>query len=169
MAKKVLLKIASPMTGDPTQPSIQEEKYFGRSKTPMDLSFDVRDRLSELIGKGNVLNPDEKAGIYRNLVSTLGKDKADKVMNHAFIFNSRSDVQKLPIEEKLKAFYALGSNDPEVTEIISKTKNLGYGVLPGFRSSISQMNQEIAGKTPIMETSAINPELQKRVMLKIKK
>lgn len=170
MAKKVILKVASPYSGDPVKGDIEGEKMLlSKNKPQIDLNIDLRDRLAELVGKGNTLSSDDKAAIYGNLVATLGKDKAQKVLNHTFIFNSRPDVQKLPIEEKLKAFYTMGSNDPDVMEMITRTKNLGYGILPGFRGSSSFINQQLSGRIPTTEIGAVNPELQRKVMLKVKK
>lgn len=155
MAKTVKIKVA-PATGVPVVPNRGE--------------FDVRDRLAELVGKGNALNPDDKAAIYGSLVSSLGKEKAEKVMTHAYIFNNRPDVVKLPLEDKLKAFYTIGSNDPDVNALISKSKTLGYGALPGFRQSSSAMNQQLSGQVPVAAGSGVtNPEAQRRVMVQVRK
>ena len=162
---KVLLKV-----GDPAPASDGGEKaILSTNKPVIDKSFDLRDRLAELVGKGNVLSTDDKAAIYGSLVGLLGKDKAQKVMNHAYIFNSRPDVQKLPLEEKIKSFYTVGSNDPDVMEVIGKTKSLGYGVVPGFRESSSDINQQLSGRVPVVASSSVSPEIQKKVMLRIGK
>lgn len=167
---KVTLKVAKPTTGDPVSPGTTKESMLLTTSKPVtDQKFDLRDRLAELVGKGNTLAPDDKAAIYGNLVTMLGKDKAQKVMNHAFIFNSRPDVQKLGLEDKLKSFYTIGSNDPEVMEVIGKTKNLGYGVVPGFRSSSSDANQQLQGRTTPVVSAAPVEEIKKKVMLRVGK
>ena len=157
MAKAVRIKVV-PTTGAPTVPNKGE--------------FDIRDRLAELIGKGNTLTPDDKAAIYGSLVSSLGKDKAEKVMSHAYIFNNRSDIVKLPLEDKIKAFYTIGSNDPDVNAVIAKSKTLGYGTLPGFRQSASSINQGLSGQAPLaatVPTATINPEAQRKIMVRVNK
>lgn len=165
--KKVLLKI-SPAAGDPIKKV--GDTILPSNKSKYDQEFDIRDRLAELVGKGNALMPDDKAAILGNLVSTLGKDRAMKVMNHAYIFNQRPDIVKLPLEERLKAFYTIGSNDPDVNALITRSKALGYGSVPGFRQSSSSINQELSGHVPSTATaSAMNPEIQKRIILKINK
>lgn len=166
--KKVLLKVA-PTTGDPVKGKQEETTTYSSSKPQIDLDFDIRDRLSELVGKGNALKPDDKVAIYRNLVSSLGEQKAQKVMNHAFIFNQRPDVQALPVEDKLRTFYTMGSNDPDVNGLISRSKSLGYGTVSGFRSSSSDLNQSMQRPMPAASTAGINPDVQKRIMLKISK
>jgi hypothetical protein len=166
MAKKIMLKVA---TGDPVKGGTSEEKMIlspTRSKAALD--FDIRDRLSELVGKGNGLLPDDKIAIYKNLATTLGDEKARKVMDHAFLFNQRPDIQGLPVEEKIRAFYNVGSNDPEVGGLIARSKSLGYGALAGFRSSSSNLNQQLVGRAPVVTASAA-PEIKKRVMLKVTK
>lgn len=129
MAKKVMIRVNK-----------------GGTPIPTDTKFDLRDVLSGLVAKGNILNPDDKAALYGSLVSNIGQENAQKIMNHAYLFNQRSDIQRLPLEEKIKTFYTIGSNDPYVNDVISKTKTLGYGVLPGFRQSASDINQEMSGQ-----------------------
>lgn len=151
MAKsKVMLKIAN----------------GGNPKVPVSADFDIRDQLTALVGKGNVLSPDDKAAIFGSLVARVGKDNATKIMDHAYIFNQRPEVQRLPLEEKIKSFYSVGSNDPYVNDMIAKSKSLGYGVLPGFRGSSSALNQELSGVVRPVTTVAVNPEVQRKIMLR---
>lgn len=168
MAQKIMLKVA-PTTGDPIKSGdVQESSYLTHGRTTIDRDLDLRDRLMELVGKGNVLKPDDKAGIYGNLTRLVGNDAAQKLMNHAYIFNTRPDVQNLKPEEKINAFYTIGSGDPYVQGVIAKTKSLGYGVGPGFRTSQSQINQQLAGKTPT--TAMTQPtEQQRKIMIQVKK
>lgn len=163
---KVLLKVA-PNAGDPAKGS--DGLILTAQKPQIDTDFDIRDRLAELVGKGNALGADDKAAIYGSLVSALGKEKAAKIMNHAYIFNQRGDMQTLPLEERLKSLYTIGSNDPEIAQILAKTKSLGYGVVPGLRESSSALNQELVGRTQPVATTSISPELQKKIMLRVNK
>lgn len=139
----------------------------GDPKVPVKSDFDIRDKLAELIGSGNALTPDNKMAIYGSLVSSLGKEKANKLMDHAFIFNSRNDLKALPLEDRLRRFYDVGSSDPEISEIIGKSKSLGYGVLPGFRQSASSLNQELSGAIQPVATLSPNQEAQSRIMLRV--
>lgn len=164
MAKKVMLKVAK---SDPVKGGIEEKVILSPTRSKGALEFDVRDRLSELVGKGNALLPDDKAAIYSNLVTTLGEQKARKVMDHAYLFNQRPDVQGLPTEEKIRAFYSIGSNDPDVGGLIARSKSLGYGALAGFRSSSSNLNQQLAGRAPIVAPT--ESEIKRKVMLSVKK
>lgn len=166
---KVLVKV-SPKTGDPAVPKVGEEKLmYSPSRSKAALDFDIRDRISELVGKGNALMPDDKAAIYSNLTDVLGQEKARKIMDHAYLFNSRPDVQGLPVEEKIKSFYTIGSNDPSVQELIQKTKALGYGPVQGFRTSHSTGNQQLTGAIPVVAATDASPEVKKKVMIKVKK
>lgn len=157
MAKAVRIKVA-PTTGTPTIPNKGD--------------FDIRDRLAELVGKGNALAPDDKAAIYGSLVASLGKDKAEKVMSHAYLFNNRPDIVKLPSEDKIRAFYTIGSNDPDVNAIISKSKTLEYGPIAGFRQSASSINQGLSGQAPLLTTApgaTVSPEVQRKIMVRVNK
>src|SRR4030095_16584607 len=135
-------------------------------KKPMiERSMDIRDRLSELIGKGSAMKPDDRNAVFADLSDMVGIDKARKIMDHAAVFNQRTDIQKLPLEDKLNAFYTIGSSDPDVNSIMSKSKSLGYGVLPGFRNSISQINQELAGRL-LPSSMPLNQNAANKVILK---
>lgn len=157
---KVSPKIGNPTVGDVMIPA---------GKTQTDADLDLRDRLAELVTKGNTLSPDDKAAIYGGLTSMLGKDKAQKIMTHAYIFNARPEIQKLGLDDKLRSFYTVGSNDPDVQAVLGKTKNLGYGVVPGFNRSSSSLNQEIQGQIQPQTITALNPEVQKKVLLRVSK
>jgi len=165
MAKTVVLKVAK--AGDPVKPTPKKEIAVASGDTVMDADFDLRDRLSELATKGNTLNPDDKAAIYLSLSKSLGQDRAQKLMTHAYLFNAKPEVQRLSPEEKLKSFYSIGSNDPDVQELIGRTKNLGYGVVPGFRGSTSVLNQATQRGTADQQVGTVDPEVRRRVMLRI--
>lgn len=167
MAKTVRVKV-SPKTGDPTKGVVEEKAIYSATRPKQAVEFDIRDRLAALVGKGNSLLPDDKAAIYGTLATSLGEQKARKVMDHAYLFNQRPDVQGLPVEEKIRAFYNIGSNDPDVGSLIAQSKSLGYGPLQGFRTSSENMNQQLAGRIPATAV-AVDPEIKKRVMVKVKK
>lgn len=168
MATKVKVKIA-PKTGDPAKGVVEEKAIYSATRPKQAVEFDIRDRLSALVGKGNALLPDDKASIYSTLVASLGEQKARKIMDHAYLFNQRPDVQQLPVEDKLRAFYTIGSNDPDVGSVIARSKSLGYGPLQGFRTSSDNMNQQLAGRIPATGDMAVDSEIKKRVMVKVKK
>lgn len=165
---KVLVKVA-PKAGDPTKPTSGSDMYITGNKSRIDQDFDLRDKLAELAVRGNSLNPDDKAAIYGYLTTNLGKDRAMKLMNHAYIFNTRPDVQRLSPEEKLKSFYTIGSSDPDVMDLIKRTKNLGYGILPGYRESISDLNQATQRGDVAPLVQGVAPEVRERVKLQIRK
>lgn len=160
---KIVVKVAPP-SGDPVKSDQGTVITPTRGKAESDL--DLRDRLAELVGKGNNLSPDDKAAIYGNLSTMIGQDKARKIMTHAYIFNSRPDVQKLGLEDKLRSFYTIGSNDPEVMDVLGRTKNLAQGVVPGMRSSVSSLNQQIQSGQPT-QIATVSPEIQKKVKVRL--
>lgn len=165
MAKKILLKIGP----GGNQNKAADEKMLLTTHGPLDKSFDIRDHLAALVGKGNTISPDDKAAIYSDLINNLGKDKAIKVMNHAYIFNQRPEVQRLPLDDKLRSFYSIGSNDADVNDIMSKSKSLGYGPVQGFRESSFNINQVLNGKVPSDAVTTTDPSLRKRVLLTVSK
>jgi hypothetical protein len=164
MAKKVLLKVGA---GDPTPTYKKDAIYSNRGQ--FDTFLDLRDKLAELAVQGRNLHPDDRAAIYGYFANALGPERAQKVITHAQLFNSRPDVQGLSPEEKLKSFYTIGSNDPDVQQLITKTKSLGYGVIPGYRGSSSAINQATQQGNYNNAVGAIDPMSQKKVMLRVGK
>jgi len=161
MEKKVVLKVAPP-SGDPKTDSRKDVIYSDRGK--FETFLDLRDKLAELAVQGRNLHPDDRAAIYGYFTNALGPERAQKIITHAQLFSGRPDVQGLSPEEKLKSFYTIGSSDPDVQQLISKTKNLGYGVIPGYRGSASAINQAAQQGDYNNLSSASN-----RVMLKVRK
>jgi hypothetical protein len=158
MAKKVVVRVAPP-SGDPVK---EGQGVTYTSREPMARKLDIRDMLAELVGKGNAMSANDRTAIFSYLTSQIGQDKATKVMNHAYLFNQRPDVLKLPVEDKLKSFYTIGSNDPDVNQVIDKSRSLGYGVLPGFRNSSSAINQQLSGMIPASAGLLGDPSLQRK-------
>lgn len=159
-----------PGSGDPAPAAtVTDAMVLSPNKPKIDQQFDLRDRLAELVAKGNSLNTDDKSAIMGSLAGKYGKDLAMRIMNHAYIFNQRPDVQKLPMEDKLKAFYTIGSNDPGVHDVINSVKNLSYGVVPGFRSSVSEGVQAARGTVPTVAATTDKPEIKKEIRLRLTK
>lgn len=157
-----------PTSGDPVV-TTDNNMVLLPGKTTPEIGFDLRDRLAELAVKGHMLKPDDKAAMLGYLTSTLGKDKAQKLMTHAYIFNQRPEVQRLSPEEKIRAYYTIGSNDPDIMDVINKTRNLGYGPLEGFRTSHSQLNQAVQQGTYDNPVGQINTNIPKKVMVRVSK
>lgn len=141
----------------------------GDPKVPGTKDFDVRDKLADLVIRGNSIVPDEKKAIYSSLITALGEDKARKIMDHAYIFNTRPEVQGLPLEQRLNSFYTIGSNDPDVMDVLTRSKSLGYGILPGMRNSSSSLQQEATGRVRPVDVISDNPELRRKVMIQVRK
>ena len=161
---KIIVKV--PKAGDPIKPTTS---IIPANRSTIDQDFDMRDTLASLAVKGNSLNPDDRMALLGSLTTSLGREKAEKLLTHAYIFNSRPEIQKLSPEEKIRSFYTIGSSDPDIQGIISRSKGLGYGVLPGFRESASDLNQAIRRDDVGTGSIAANPEVQKRIRLRIGK
>lgn len=156
-------------TGDPVKPKMIGDVVIPENRTQTDVDFDLRDTLASLAVKGNSLSADDRQALMGSLTSTLGRERAEKLLTHAYIFNSKPEIQGLSPEEKIKSFYTIGSNDPDVQAVIGRTKNLGYGVVPGFRESVSDLNQAIRRGDVGTAAVAVNPEVQRRIRLRIGK
>lgn len=136
------------VSGDPKKKTgeVVEETFIAPGKTPLDTTADIRDIISGMAGGGYTsLSDSAAAANYSRLRTLLGDAKANKLMTHIFIQNQRPGAANMPVEARVKSFYDLPVGDEEIAPIIGKAKNFGYGVLPGFRQSSSQLNQELSG------------------------
>lgn len=127
-------------------------KYFSK-RTSLDDTADVRDLLSAVVGAGkNGLAQDDQAAIFSRLRVLLGQSTADKLINHAFIFNQRNDVMGKTPEQRITQFYDMGSRDQELNSIISKTKQFAQGPVAGSRETSEFLNSKLQGKDALAGT-----------------
>ena len=116
------------------------------NKTPADYDLDVRDIIADFVGKGKELKGDDQSAYISRLGVILGKPQAQKLVNHLFLFNARDDVKGKSFDQKLESFYNIKSGDNDIDSILSKTKNLGYGVHEGAQTSTDVINKELTGR-----------------------
>lgn len=150
------------VSGDPKKKvETVEEAFIAPGKTPLDSTADIRDIISGMAGGGYTRLSDPNAvANYSRLKGILGDARANKLMTHILIQNQRPGVANMPVEARVKSFYDLPVSDEEIAPIIGKAKTFGYGVLPGFRQSSSQLNQELSGAvSPTI--AAVTPEAEK--------
>lgn len=151
-------------TGD--KPTAKQVAATGKNRTSIDDTADVRDILSGLVGKGTSTLADETTRAdYARLQQLLGPQKAMKVMTQVFLHNGRN--VDTPMEKRIQDFYDIGSNEPEVAEVLKTSKTLGYGILPGFRDSSKQTNQVLTGRVPTTIAANDNSDLRNKVMLRL--
>lgn len=165
MAKKVKIRVA-PTTGDPVKGVSGEETTFKSNRGALDKDFDVRDYLSSLVAAGNQIGGRDKAATFGELAKVIGQDNAAKMMDHIYIFNQNPDIQKMSADDRLRAFYNFRSSNPEIEKVVSRSRALGYGVVPGFRESVNALNQQLTGRLPT-DQAAVAPEIKDRIMLKV--
>lgn len=160
-------KIKITKSGDPKKGTVTEEKATIKSRGPLEDTADIQDIISGMVGKGyTTLSDDDARGGFARMEALLGRDKARDLMTKIFIYNQRPENQRAPMEARISQFYDTAANDP----VISKARNFGYGVLPGFRTSASALNQSLLGRIPAStEVAEVNPEIKRRIMLKINK
>lgn len=151
-------------------PKPKDAAYYGKGRTPLDDTADIRDIVSAFVGRGytNLADDDIKGG-YARMTHLLGAPKAQKLMTQIFLHNQRPENQKLPVEDRISRFYDAGSGDPETNQIISKSRQFGYGVLPGFRTSSYAINQGLQGQSPLLAQANPNEALKEKIRLKINK
>ena len=128
----------------PKEPTTASNLNF--SKTPADYDLDVRDIIANFVGKGRTLRGDDQSAYISRLGVILGKPQALKLVNHLFLFNQRDDVKGKSFDQKLESFYNIKSGDNDIDSLLSKTKNLGYGVHEGAQTSVDVTNKELTGR-----------------------
>jgi len=124
--------------------------------------LNIRDALSAFVGNGytDMGNTDARA-LYSSLRARLGPAVAQKMLIHLQQFNQRPDVLQKSPEQRVQALYDIGSRDPEVGNILDRTKMVAQGPVPGFReapeaSSMQLEHRKMYNKGPIGGAAALS-------------
>jgi hypothetical protein len=155
-------------TGDP-----KPKSFIPSTKNEIDTQLDVRDILSNLVGNKyadwqTFSKNDNAKAQYASLIEKVGRPLANELVTQAISFNNRSGLEGKGIEDRIQAFYEIGSNNKQVADVLTKVKALGQGVVPAFRESILQGNQELSGKTPSTTPLATQQAEQAKQLLTAK-
>ncbi len=168
-----LANLLNGYTGIPTTendpPNEEAPKLIFRGQTPSDTLADSRDILSFLVGKGYTsLNDDDAKGAYKSLAKTVGDQQAQKLVDQALLYNQRKEAQLQTPEQRVQSFYDIGSNDKNVSAYLGQLRNLGSGVIPGFRESVFMGNRKLTGREPDTATSTTETTMGAKLKGKIK-
>lgn len=110
-------------------------------------SLNTRDVLSGFIGKGFTdLKSEDARNAYAYLRGSLGQATASRLMNHAIIFNQRSDMQGVDPAKKIQTYYDMGSRDPELNNIITRAGKVSYGPIEGMNTSPDRNLMDITNR-----------------------
>lgn len=148
-----------------SQPPV-DPKANWRPKSVLDDYADSRDFLSTLVGGGHLGIGDnvDLQTQFRAMSERVGTPLAQKLAAQAILFNQRPDAQKLPVEDRVKHFFSLGSNDPEVSQYLKNSGAIGEGSGIGFRNSTLITNSQLQNKS-----FAEDETPQKKIKLIVKK
>lgn len=120
---------------------------LGRQRTVVDDTADIRDSLTALVGKGYTgVSDDDAKGHFARLAGILGKDAAQKLMSHVFIYNQTPTAKGVGLQEKINQFYGIGSRDSGINDILQKIKQFGSGVISGMNDSPEVDNQVLSNR-----------------------
>lgn len=155
------LGLASGFGQDPGRP------YYGKSIGRFDQIADTRDYLANLVGSGSKTFDENVKGNYTFLSKIFGQPLAEKILNHVFVFNNRSDMQSATPEERISAFYNLGSSDKELQDVFIKAKTFGKGPIAGLNESVNIGNQ-LLNKRATKSKNLVAPSMVKTIMEEIK-
>lgn len=109
--------------------------------------LNIRDALTAFVGNGykNTSGDDARA-LYSALRAQLGPATAQKMLIHLQQFNQRPDMLQRGPEERVRAFYDMGSRDPDVHNIISRSGMVAQGPIGGMREAPDASTQELQRK-----------------------
>lgn len=112
-----------------------------------DKQADARDILSFFAGSGYTgLTDKQSRAAFSSLTKTVGPQLAQKLATQVFLYNQRPETKTAGLEDRVRNFYDIGSNDKEVDAYLKKTKALGHGVVAGFKDSTLVSNQALQGR-----------------------
>lgn len=136
-------------TGKPA-PGTEDPKLVQKDRpgSTTDQTADLRDSVSLLVGGGytSLSDPDARAN-YSRMVSIMGKERAQNMLTHIVLQNSRTGWDKMKPEERVGKFYDINSSHGPTDETIQQIKSFGSGPLAGYTDSINLINQHQQGNT----------------------
>lgn len=115
-------------------------------RTPADNDATIRDSLSAIVGKGYTGINDDIKGRVRILQGILGAPTAQKLINHALLFNQRLDMQDKGAEDRVRSFYDMQHADEEVNGLVKRLKAFGSGPVAGLNDSPDVTNRDLSGR-----------------------
>ena len=108
---------------------------------------DIRDILSGFVAKGFTdLSSDDAKHYFAALSGLVGRQTAQQLAIHIFLFNQRPDTVSKPPEEKVRQFYSIGSNDPHVDNVIKGAGAFGEGPIVGLRQSHDVLSMQATNR-----------------------
>lgn len=130
-----------------------------RSRVPADDTADIRDILTDVVGNSyKGLTDDNIKAQYARLSNLVGVTQAQKLLDHALIYNQNPVNVKLPLEQRVQGFYSAGSKDQSLNTIIQNAGKLGYGPVASLNNSANVGNRILSGTyndAPIVDNSEV--------------
>jgi|HubBroStandDraft_4_1064222.scaffolds.fasta_scaffold255443_2 hypothetical protein len=127
-------------------PDITKTTGPAHHKTVLDDRADIGDSLANIITKGyKGFTDDDIRADYGRITQILGKEKAQNLIEHAFEFNNRNDVQGRGAADRLNRFYSTDSGNKDTDQIKSELKTFAEGPLSRLNQSSNLGNQKAAG------------------------
>jgi hypothetical protein len=136
--------------GDPTtgggKAPLTSADYQAQGRNSINDTLDIQDALNHIIAGGytDFSNVDVKSN-YKYISSLVGAQRAEKLFLQAFLFNQRPGMNQKGGEDKIQAFYDLGSSDPETKQTLLAITKQGGGVKERFRSSVHEGVRLLSG------------------------
>lgn len=113
------------MMGDPVKGAVQQQANLP-VKTSVDEKADLIDSLGFLVaGNYTSLSDDDAKGTFARLAGKYGRDKAQRLVNEAVLFNQNPSFKKMGAQQKVQKFFELGSKDQDVNTLLQGVKNFG--------------------------------------------
>lgn len=110
-------------------------------------ALNVRDIISAFVGQRYQGTQNENArAMYSYLRNTLGGDTAQKLLTHLSLYNQRPDMLKAAPEQRIQSFYEIGSRDPELSDIIGRSKIVAQGPMAGLNDTPTAITQQQQGR-----------------------
>lgn len=144
------------LTGDPRYPlpgsKVAAKPKYGQA----DNTADIRDSITNLVGSGyTAMNDDNARANYARLSNLVGQDKARKILDRIFLFNSRQQPN-MNARDRVSQFYDSSVSNPDIEPIIKQAKTFGYGPLSGLNSSPDVVNMQLSGRLPSQPLAVSN-------------
>lgn len=142
---------------------------IAQPRTGLDNTADIRDILANIVGNGyKGLSDNSIKADYARLANIVGITQAQKLVDHAIVYNQRSDVIGKPLEARIQGFYSMGSQDKNINNILQNAGKFGDGPIAGLNRSNARTNMDLTGTDVVGELGSANEEIKNLANKKIK-
>jgi hypothetical protein len=131
-----------------------------RTRTSADDRADIADIIANTVGGGyKSISDQDIRGDYVSLVSLVGRERANQLMQKIFVFNQDDSLKGKTPQEKLKSFYSTRSSDSSMNQFINQVGSVAMSAGFSINQSSNIGSQRLTGRDIVNKGTATPMQL----------